>query len=67
MRTYEYPLGVTFKAATHEHAAARAFGGKPSDYIAVEKSRPENPVDDTWIEVCSSTTGMFEGDIDVVG
>ena len=66
MRTYEYPLGTTFRASTPEHAAARAFGGKPGDYIAVEKSRVRDDGVDTWIEVCSSTTGMFEGDIDAV-
>lgn len=66
MRTYEYPLGTTFRASTPEHAAARAFGGKPSDYIAVEKSRERDGEVDTWIEVCSSKTGMFEGDIDIV-
>lgn len=66
MRTYEYPLGTTFRASTPEHAAARAFGGKPSDYIAVVKSRPLPEGEDTWVEVCSSKTGMFEGDIDIV-
>ncbi len=38
MDTYEYPLGVTFKASTPEHAAARVFGGTPGDYLAVEST-----------------------------
>lgn len=57
MRTYEYPLGTTFRASTHEHAAARAFGGKPGDYIVTLHSRPatrprESAI--TWIEVAVS-------------
>jgi hypothetical protein len=34
METYEYPAGVTFKASTPEHAAARIFGGRPGKYLA---------------------------------
>ena len=46
MDTYEEPLGVTWKATTPEHAAARVFGGKPEDYMTFhvypyqEYSRP---------------------------
>lgn len=65
MDTYEYPLGVTFRASTPEHAAARVFGGKPGKYLAtlhaVEGFRGQ--ATRRWVEVTDTTTGEWMGDI----
>ena len=67
MDTYEYPLGVTFKAATPEHAAARVFGGKPADYLAtVHESRDNSLGSNRWVEVTSVDGTTFHGDIPLV-
>lgn len=70
MDTYEYPLGVQFRASTPEHAAARAFGGKPADYLAVPResgnarfSARWNP---TYVEVTSADGTEWIGDIPIV-
>lgn len=57
MDTYEYPLGVTFKATTPEHAAARVFGGRPSDYLAVNYGN--------HLEIITAD-GVYVGDIPIV-
>lgn len=64
--TYEYPLGVTFKASTPEHAAARAFGGKPSDYLATRRLAGEGfrgAPTYYYVEVTRVRDGSFMGDI----
>lgn len=72
MDTYEYPLGVQFKASTPEHAAAHAFGGKPTDYLAtVQEARYPMVVAwknlyPKWVEVTSADGSEFIGDIPVV-
>lgn len=65
MRTYEYPLGHTFRASTPEHAAARAFGGKPADYIATRQKREGFMGQATyrWVEVSRVADGEWVGDI----
>lgn len=65
MRTYEYPLGVTFRASTPEHAAARAFGGKPSDYLATIHTTEHymGQASYRYLEVTRTRDGAFMGDI----
>lgn len=60
MDTYEYPLGVTFKALTPERAAARVFGGKASDYLATTQW---NRHTGTFYLQVTTADGEYVGDI----
>ena len=64
MDTYEYPLGVTFKASTPEHAAARVFGGKPKDYLATIHN-PRRDLRYRYVEVTSADGTEWFGDIPI--
>lgn len=71
MDTYEYPLGVQFKSSTPEHAAARVFGGKPEDYIAVPRNSSYQRINGRdvpyyYVEVTSADTSEWIGDIPIV-
>ncbi len=66
MQTYEYPLGVTFRASTPEHAAARVFGGRPTDYIATVQTLSEFQNWAQFVEVTDTNTLEFVGDIPIV-
>lgn len=66
MDTYEYPLGVTFKASTPEHAAARVFGGKPKDYLATIHYPSWDPNGFArYVEVTSADGTEWIGDIPI--
>lgn len=73
MQTYEYPLGVKFRASTPEHAAARVFGGKPSNYLATVRRNNAPSIipgpDFQWAEVYRIVDGalVFAGEIPIVG
>ncbi|UPU15934.1 hypothetical protein [Stenotrophomonas virus Jojan60] len=70
MDTYEYPLGVTFKASSPEHAAARLFGGKPADYLVTIRRNNATSIipgpDFRWAEVTSADGDTFYGDIPII-
>jgi hypothetical protein len=59
----------TFTASTPEHAAARVFGGKPSDYLATRResgnARFATRFVPTYIEVMRVRDGSFLGDISI--
>lgn len=65
MDTYEYPLGVTFRASTPEHAAARVFGGKPGDYLVTMHSTEAfmGQASYRYAEVMRVRDNAFMGDI----
>lgn len=71
METYEYPLGVYWRASTPEHAAARVFGGKPADYLAIKRVGAPLIIDgksvrNAWLEVSSEKAenwGEYLGEI----
>jgi len=67
METYEYPLGVTFKASTPEHAAARVFGGKPADYLATVQLSATELLGTVhyWVEVTNADGTEWIGDIPI--
>lgn len=72
MDKYEYPLGVTFKASTPEHAAARAFGGKPADYLATFRNSSYQRINGKdvpyyYVEVTSADGSEWIGDIPMAG
>ena len=62
MELYEYPLGITFRASTPEHAAARALGGRPSDYLSTVREYSTG----RWAEV-TTLEGQWVEDIPLVG
>jgi hypothetical protein len=71
MDTYEYPLGMQFKASTPEHAAARVFGGKPADYLATVRNWSYQRVNGKdvpyyYVEVSSADGTDWIGDIPIV-
>ena len=63
MDTYEYPVGVTFRASTPEHAAARVLGGKPSDYLATIRPYPSGGL---YAEVTTADGSEWVEDIPMV-
>lgn len=65
MRTYEMPLGVTFRASTPEHAAARVFGGKPGDYLAGPIQSSDWTPGTDWVSVTRPGDPEFFVDIPV--
>lgn len=67
MDTYEYPLGVKWRATTPEHAAARAFGGKRADYLATVHAAEgfQGQATRRWVEVTLVSDGSFVGDIPI--
>lgn len=70
METYECPLGVRFKASTPEHAAARAFGGKPGDYLVTRHGLPQKARQTgswvAWLQVTTADGTEWVGDIPIV-
>lgn len=67
MDTYEYPLGVKWRATTPEHAAARAFGRKRADYLATVQTVEgfQGQATRRWVEVTLVSDGSFVGDIPI--